>query len=307
MSVRELFAAGYALADTLPLTTTARAACTALEALTEGASLAYQVGTTEGRRDALHRRRMRTYAEQTALIVAVVQGFTTDTDSAALSADLLDFADRLPDNMDPVEVRRQIKDRAEHELERHALMTAGLMVAWGAANDRAQQTAAASGAGEGLASLAAGGGPPTLPAAKTATAGLDPTSAVFRDAIDSGAAKQQLNGLAGDVGKAVLAAKGDREAAAQATRDALDALDGIEFWAEEELHLAGSIGFRIILDGQGVPYNFVTMGDGHVDFICLELESQNPYQPLNLPMVPQHIKCRCWHEVADRSDWAQAS
>ena len=307
MAVRELFAAGYALADTLPLTTTARAACTALEALTEGASLAYQVGTTEGRRDALHRRRMRTYAEQTALVVALVGAFTGDVDHRAMSTDLLDFADRLPDDMDPVEVRRQVKDRVEHELLRQALMVGGLMVAWGAVNDRAQQASAVSGAGEGLAGLAAGGGPPTVPAAKTATQTLDPTSAVWRDAVDGGAARQQLNGLAGDVGKAVLAAKGDREAAAQATRDALDALDGVEFWAEEELHLAGSIGFRIVLDGQGTPLNFVTMGDGHVDFICLELESQNPYQPMNLPMVPQHIKCRCWHEVADRSDWAQAS
>jgi hypothetical protein len=312
MTVWESFADGYAHAgpDAHPLMAGGHASARALQHLPPSRYLtetAYTAGVVEGRRAALHRRRMRLYKTDTALIVAALAGWLTTIDAQRMSTDLLGYAQTLPDTTDPVEVRRAVKDRAEAELLHQALLADGLLVAWRTTSTAALQSAAAEGTATALADLNSPAGvPPTVAAVTAARDRIDPTGLAGVAATDPGSVAQQLSGLAGDLAAAVTSpdvrdALDPLDAATTAIRAALDDAEGITFWADEQAHGAASLGFRITLDPVGVGINFVTMGDGRVDGQCLELEAVSPYQPQDLPGIPVHIRCRCWYEVADQT------
>jgi hypothetical protein len=298
----EAFAAGYAQHGPLPMPPAARAAYRAADELALPTQALLEVGTVEGRRQALHKRRLKAQTDHSTAALAVTAAWRSSVDATALTRLLLPTV---------AAGRDAVRQAALDELDRQARMADGLGAAWQQVNADAYTAATAEGIAQASNSPDEGG--PAKPAdvardLPAAVAGIA-TADAWRTA-DSWTA-QQLGGLAGDVARAIgpgpdipaaTAAARDASRAldevVQAARDALDAATGIGFYAEEQSAQATGLGFLLYLDqpGTAILVDFVTMGDPRVEALCQAYSAAGPYLPGDVPDIPVHGLCRCWYE-----------
>lgn len=108
---------------------------------------------------------------------------------------------------------------------------------------------------------------------------------------------QQLDGLAGDMGKAIADAivrNFGPEDTAKYVNEIIDKGDGVQLYIDEAIHLAMQQGAVDQMDALGIErFDYVTMPDACP--ICAPLDSAivGSYTLIDLPIPPQHINCRC--------------
>jgi hypothetical protein len=107
----------------------------------------------------------------------------------------------------------------------------------------------------------------------------------------------QIQGLAGDLGKALAAeidAGSSREQLLGVVRQALETGDGAAFYLDNAIHAAMSSAMLGQYVATGTLVDYVTEGDASVCPTCEDYSIGSPYDPGTCPSPPVHGNCRCW-------------
>lgn len=290
------FADGYALHGPLPLPPAVRAAYRAATELHLPDRLLFEVGLVEGRRQALHKRRVRQQAAHATAVLTATATFRRSINAHALVRHLLPYT---------AGGRQEVRAAAVDELTRQARMTDGLTVAWQQTNADAYLAATGWGIAEAANSPAEGGPPNPTDVQRDAEAAAAGAAGALAWSRANDWTAEQTGGLAGDLtrsigpGPDVPAADGSirtLDEVVAAARAALDKAVGIGFYAEEQSAQQMGLGFLLYLDTPGVLIDFVTMGDPRVEAVCEGYANNGPYLPGDVPGIPVHGLCRCWYE-----------
>lgn len=261
-----------------------------------------ELGALEGTWAAVFERRDILYGTQKAAVTAAVR---------ALFAGV-DFAPAIDQFRAAVGISEDDRtDRARHRAEAIAAILALFLPALTDRDDPDYQTFLATMVNTLRDAQAEGAaGAIAIAAEQAGIAGVDFDKA-FADArgeleaagyIEASAAtwmQTVVEGAAGDVGRAIVAATEEGASAAETVTVAEDLVDRgvlptVDLLADAAMTQAFGLGaITIYTRGGATLIDIMTAGDGRVCKICANAEAAGPYAVLDAPNIPMHPWCRC--------------
>ncbi len=309
------FAAGWAIHGPLELSDSARALCASTEGLS--AVQVFEIAKYEGLLATLEARRLklskRWKRRVRPIVVAIAAAIPTEHVIAHARHALADHPDDSMDGQQPkpdlVSRTRIAKGVALVALRKLLADEKSLEQQWTELVSLAEAEGAAEGIVQADAMLAAAG-IPVLPPADVTPVSLpsdlndlyDRTLASLRQLDSYGQdapawISQQLDGLAGDMGRAIadgIANNVGRDELLSSVNDVIDKGAGAELYMDESIHHAMQRAALAQMSAAGLDLvDYIAMPDACS--ICAPLDSSiaGPYSPGSCPAPPQHPRCRC--------------
>ncbi len=296
------FALGYAEDGVFPIPLRAEASCLAAQESTDEqahpavVTVVTEAGRKEGRRAARAKGHVALYGYHASVIDALLAPVLKRIDSAALIPDLLATAAHQA-------------GAGTAATERHRVVAAAALVAIRAAmtSDERHQLdkanadgwahAHAQGSAEAQATPDKGGPPDPKKVAALATTALASVPTTVADQVGRTWTSDELASAA----MGIALAAGDGAATAEASRKIAQALVDTGRATRTYANGLHQVVMTTYLDqitaaNPGRTVNFVTAGNPCPT--CLEIEGENPWDPLSVPVPPVHFNCQCHLELA---------